>query len=99
MRDGIRPGAEFPDLGCRTTDSLRRLSELQGADPMVLTLHRGMFYPTDRMQLLQLVPFPAECVVGYTRLVSISSDDDLVPSTSSGRASVRTGRSSTTPSG
>ncbi len=72
-------GAEFPDFRLPDhTDSLRRLSELQGADPMVLTLHRGMFCPKDRMQLLQLVPFHAECVVGYTRLVSISSDDDLV---------------------
>jgi peroxiredoxin len=79
MRDDIKAGNPFPDY--ELPDHLgepRRLSDLQGDDPMVLTLLRGLFCPKDRQQLHQLVPFHDECVVGYTRLVSITTDNDLV---------------------
>jgi len=79
MRDDVRPGNPFPDY--ELPDHLgtpRRLSDLQGPDPMVLTLLRGLFCPKDRQQLHRLVPFHDECVVGYTRLVSVTTDDSVV---------------------
>lgn len=79
MRDDIQPGNHFPDYELPDhTGTTRTLSALQGDDPMMLTLHRGLFCPKDRQQLHQLVPFHDECVVGFTRLVSISTDNSLV---------------------
>ncbi|HEX5436943.1 MAG TPA: redoxin domain-containing protein [Gemmatimonadaceae bacterium] len=79
MRADITPGAAFPDYELPDeTDTPRRLSMLQGDDPMVLTLHRGYYCPKDRQQLHQLVPFARQCVVGYTRLVSITTDNSVL---------------------
>ena len=76
MREDIKPGATFPDFELPDyTGVARRLSFLQGSDPMVLTLHRGFYCPKDRTQLRGLVPFNDACAVGFTRLVSITSDD------------------------
>ena len=41
---------------------------------MVLTLGRGIYCPKDRQQLHQLVAFEAQCNVGFTRLVTITTD-------------------------
>lgn len=79
MRDDIRPGATLPDFELPDfTGTKRKLSFLQGDDPMVLTLHRGIYCPKDRQQLHQLVPFAAQCAVGFARLVSITTDRNLV---------------------
>lgn len=79
MRDDIRPGATLPDFELPDfTGTKRKLSFLQGDDPMVLTLHRGVYCPKDRQQLHQLVPFAAQCAVGFARLVSITTDKSLV---------------------
>lgn len=79
MRDDIRPGGTFPDYTLPDhTGAPRSLSFLQGEDPLVLTLHRGAFCPKDRQQLRGLVPFHDECVVGVTRLVSVTTDDSLM---------------------
>jgi peroxiredoxin len=44
MRSDIRPGGVFPDyLLPDHTNTVRKLSELQGRDPMILTLARGHF--------------------------------------------------------
>jgi peroxiredoxin len=44
MRSDIVPGGVFPDYSLPDhTDTVRRLSELQGTDPMILTLARGHF--------------------------------------------------------
>jgi peroxiredoxin len=76
MRDDIVPGAAFPDYELPDhTDTRRRLSMLQGDDPMVLTLNRGLYCPKDRQQLQALVPFHAQMRVGFTRLVSIAAVD------------------------
>jgi len=61
MRSDIVPGAVFPDyeLSDHTTKR-RKLSELQGQDPMVLVLSRGSFCSKDRRQhegLVQLHGF------------------------------------------
>lgn len=41
VRGGIFPDDELPDH----TDTLRKLSELQGDDPLILTLARGHYCP------------------------------------------------------
>ena len=64
---------ELPDH----TDKPRKLSVLQGDDPMILTLNRGFYCPKDRMQLLELALFSKQCAVGYTRLVTITTDNLL----------------------
>ena len=61
MRHDIVPGATFPDyeLPDHTTKH-RKLSELQGDDPMVLVLSRGGYCPKERRQhegLVLLVTF------------------------------------------
>jgi len=53
----------------------RRLSDLQGDDTMVLVLTRGAFCPKDRHHHRELVRFHPELVVGFTRLVTITTDD------------------------
>ena len=79
MRSDVRPGATFPDYELPDhTYAQRKLSFLQGNDPMVLTLHRGIYCPKDRQQLHQLVPFSRQCAVGFTRLVSITTDNSLI---------------------
>jgi len=51
VRTDIVPGAVFPDY--ELTDHAgrrRKLSDLQGPDPMILLLGRGGFCPKDRRQ-------------------------------------------------
>jgi peroxiredoxin len=44
VRADIVPGAQFPDYQLPDhTNRQVRLSELQGGDPMVLTLNRGAY--------------------------------------------------------
>jgi peroxiredoxin len=51
MRSDMAPGAAFPDYELSDHAAKRRkLSELQGEDPMVLVLGRGGFCPKDRRQ-------------------------------------------------
>jgi peroxiredoxin len=74
MRPDIKVGATFPDY--ELTDHAgkqRRLSALQGDDPMILVLSRGHFCPKDRRQMSNLVEFYPELKVGYTKLVTIST--------------------------
>jgi peroxiredoxin len=78
MRADIVPGAKFPDYDLSDhTGKHRKLSELQGADPMIVMLSRGMFCPKDRRQLEGLVQLHREIEVGYCRLVTISTDNLL----------------------
>src|SRR5713226_4947543 len=75
MRDDIRPGAKFPDYELPDhTGKRRKLSELQGDDPLILILSRGAFCPKDRQQHRLLVELEPEISVAYTRLVTISTD-------------------------
>jgi peroxiredoxin len=51
MRADIVPGASFPDYELTDHAAKRRkLSDLQGPDPMILVLSRGGFCPKDRRQ-------------------------------------------------
>jgi peroxiredoxin len=78
MRADIVPGARFPDY--ELTDHIRqrrRLSELQGDDPMILVLSRGHFCPKDHQQHLELAAFYPKLAVSYTKLVTITTDNLL----------------------
>src|SRR5438309_11747380 len=76
MRPDIVPGAVFPDYELTDhTGKRRKLSELQGQDPMVLVLSRGSFCPKDRRQHEGLVQLHYEMEVGYCRLITISTDN------------------------
>jgi peroxiredoxin len=72
----IAPGAVFPDYELTDhTGKHRKLSDLQGPDPMILVLSRGAFCPKDRRQAEGLVELHREMEVGYCRLVTISTDN------------------------
>jgi peroxiredoxin len=78
MRGDIVPGAVFPDYELSDHRGTRRtLSELQGDDPLVLVLSRGGFCPKDRRQHEALLQLHREMLVGYCRLVTISTDNLL----------------------
>jgi len=87
MRADIVTGTVFPDYELADhTGKLRRLSELQGMDPMVLVLSRGGFCPKDRVQAEGLAQLYREMEVAYCRMVTISTDD--LPLTNYYRAGV-----------
>src|SRR4029079_15418512 len=76
MRSDILPGAIFPDYELPDqTATRRKLSELQGPDPMILVLSSGAFCPKDRRQHEGLIQLHRELEVGYCRLVTISTDN------------------------
>jgi peroxiredoxin len=76
MRPDIVPGAVFPDYELPDhTARRRKLSELQGPDPMVLVLGRGGYCPKDRRQAEGLVALHRELEVAYCRLVTITTDN------------------------
>ncbi len=75
MRADIVPGATFPDYQLPDHESVpRRLSELQGEDPMILTLARGHYCPKEHQQHLELAANYAKVNVAYTKIVTISTD-------------------------
>ena len=77
VRSDIHPGATFPDYELTDhTGTHRRLSDLQGNNPLLLVLSRGGYCPKDRQQTLQLTTLQAELRdgVGYARIVTISTD-------------------------
>jgi peroxiredoxin len=76
MRADIIPGAIFPDYELSDhTATRRKLSELQGPNPMILVLSRGGFCPKDRRQAEGLMQLHREIEVSYGRLVTISTDN------------------------
>ena len=76
MRSDIVPGGVFPDYELPDhTKQMRRLSELQGDDPLILTLARGHYCPKEHQQHLQLAAFAPQIGVGYTQIATISTDD------------------------
>lgn len=78
MRSDIVPGARFPDYELTDhTRTRRRLSELQGNDPVILVLSRGHYCPKDHQQHLELAAFYPKIAVAYTRIVTISTDNIL----------------------
>jgi peroxiredoxin len=75
MRSDIAAGGTFPDYELTDhTQTIRKLSELQGDDPLILTLARGHYCPKDHQQHLQLAAFYPQIAVAYTRIVTMSTD-------------------------
>ena len=61
MRSDIVPGGVFPDYELPNhMGDLRRLSGLQGDDPLILTLARGHYCPKEHQQHLELAAFYPE---------------------------------------
>ena len=76
MRADIVPGAALPDFELPDqTGVLRRLSELQGNNPMCLMLARGSYCPKDNRQHIWMAAMEPEIKVSYSRVVTISTDD------------------------
>ena len=76
MRPDIAPGATFPDYELPDhTDTPRRLSEIQGDDPMILTLARGHYCPKEHQQHLELAAFYPKIAVAYTQIATIATDE------------------------
>jgi peroxiredoxin len=74
MRADITPGNSFPDYELPDHESnQRKLSEIQGDDPMILTLARGHYCPKEHQQHLELAHhYPKINNVGYA---TISTDE------------------------
>jgi peroxiredoxin len=78
MRADVVVGTIFPDYKLTDhTSKRRKLSDLQGPDPMILLLSRGGYCPKERRQAEGLVQLHREMEVGYSRLVTISTDNLL----------------------
>src|SRR5579872_3986820 len=76
MRPDIVPGGVFPDYQLPDhTDTLRKLSELQSDDPLILTLARGNYCPKEHQQHLELAAFYPKIAISYTQIATISTDD------------------------
>jgi peroxiredoxin len=76
LRPDIKSGGVFPDYELPDhTDTKRRLSEIQGEDPLILTLARGHYCPKEHQQHLQLALFYPQIAVAYTQIATISTDD------------------------
>jgi hypothetical protein len=68
MRADIVVGGVFPDYELTDhTEKRRKLSDLQGPDPMILVLSRGGYCPKDQRQAQGLVQLYREMEVGYSR--------------------------------
>ena len=76
MRSDIVPGGIFPDYELPDhTETMQRLSELQGDDPMILTLARGHYCPKEHRQHLELASLYPQIAVAYTQIATIATDD------------------------
>jgi peroxiredoxin len=78
MRSNMKVGADFPNYELPDQDGIsRRLSDLQGSNPMVLHLSRGGFDPKEHRFLRHMVDAYLDFRVAYTRVVVISTDNQL----------------------
>src|SRR3954465_3435497 len=77
MRPDIVPGGVFPDYALPDhTSTVRTLSEIQGDDPMIVTLARGPYCPKAPQPHLRIATdLQAKIAVAYTKIVTISTDE------------------------
>jgi len=76
MRSDMVPGATLTDYQLLDhTNVSRKLSELQGSNPLILTLARGHYCPKEHQQHLDLAAFYPKVAVAYTQVVTVSTDD------------------------
>jgi peroxiredoxin len=72
MSRGLNPGATLPDFALPDdTGTVRRLSELQRGDPMVVLLGRGEHCPRERQHQREMIKFHEWCAVAFTELVTV----------------------------
>jgi peroxiredoxin len=77
VRSDIVPGATFPDYELPDHEKTpRKLSEIQGEDPLILTLARGNYCPKEHQQHLELAANYPKVAVAYTQMATISTDED-----------------------
>ena len=77
MRSDIVPGGEFPDYELPDhSKTVRRLSEIQGDDALIVTLARGHYCPKEHQQHLELAANYPKIAVAYTNVATISTDAD-----------------------
>jgi len=75
MATTMTPRGIFPDYELPDQDGvLQKLSALQGDDPMVVVLSRGVFCPKDQLQMQRLVELQESMDVGYASMVTIATD-------------------------
>ena len=68
MRSDIAPGGTFPDYELPDHENIsRKLSEIQGDDPLILTLARGNYCPKEHQQHLELAANYPKIAVAYTQ--------------------------------
>ncbi len=78
MRSDIKVGAVFPDYQLSDqAGKQRKLSEIQGTNPLVLHLARGGYDPKEHRFLRHLADAYPEFKAAYTRLVVITTDNQL----------------------
>src|SRR5947208_15267088 len=76
MRSDIIPGGIFPDYALPDhTGTVRTLSELQGRDPLILTLARGHYCPKAHQQHLELAAHYPKIAVSYTHITTMAHDE------------------------
>jgi peroxiredoxin len=72
MSKGLTAGATLPDFELPDENGdLKRLSELQGDDVMVLMLGRGEHCPRERQHQREMLKFYEWCSVAFTQLVTV----------------------------
>jgi len=72
----ISVGMTLPDFELPDQDgTMRKLSDLQGDDAMVLLLGRGEHCPRERQHQREMVRFHGWCPVAFTQLVTILPND------------------------
>jgi peroxiredoxin len=76
MSKGLTPGAVLPDFVLPdTTGTPRRLSELQGDNPMILLLGRGEHCPRERQHQREMLKVWEWCAVAFTQLATVLPND------------------------
>ena len=75
MKSDFVSGSQLPDFELPDhNNQMRKLSEIQEIDPLILLLSRCFHSPDDILQHQQLVSFYPEIKVGYTKLVTITTE-------------------------
>lgn len=76
MLKNLSPGDVLPDFELPDENGeLRRLSELQGGDVMVLMLGRGEHCPRERQHQREMLKFYEWCSVAFTQMVTVLPND------------------------
>ena len=72
---GHQPRRYIPDYELPDQDRVTRtLGEIQGEDPLILTLARGNYCPKEHQQHLELAANYPKIAVSYTKIATISTD-------------------------